>query len=132
MKSWHDYHIIKYEVDSKDRSITFILAWPYETEKEIKKAKLIFKGVVGYNFENDAFGNVILDIEEMKAEELAIEKKEYIENSFKWSGAFGEWAKTIDNLSSELSEKGIKGYVLSPSYGMSGWVLSKKVEEEIA
>ena len=132
MKSWHDYHITHYEVDSLNKTITFRVAWPYDTETSIKNGKIKFTGVIGYHLENDAFGNIILSFESVPIETIISKNKEYIENSFKWSGAFADWAEDIESASEKLKKKNIEGYILSSSIGLSGWLLVESVEEGYA
>ena len=64
--SVHDNYLISYEVRCDERTISL------RTECRPKKefVNVIFKGVQGYRFENDAFGNIILDVETVTVDQF--------------------------------------------------------------
>jgi len=45
--------------------------------------------------------------------------------SYRMSGAPGTWASDLDAAPRVLSEQGVQAFVLSSSYGLSGWVLAR-------
>jgi hypothetical protein len=88
---------------------------------------VIFEGVQGYRFENDAFGNIIFGLEMVSLEYLLTEFGASISESYRLSGAPGSWAADLGLAPEYLREHGIKGFILSSSYGLSGWVLASEV-----
>jgi hypothetical protein len=81
--------------------------------------------VQGYHFENDAFGNIIFDIEAVPAEQILNEFGTEIASSYSRSGSPGPWAADLNSAAIYLNNAGTKGFILSASYGLSGWVLAK-------
>ncbi len=59
--------------------------------------KIIFEGVEGYRFENDAFGNVIFEIETVPVEELLKDFGDEIKESYRLAGSPGPWAADLDS-----------------------------------
>ena len=45
MHSWHDYNITGYSVDGPNQRVTLNVVWPYESEIEVKSARVVFSGV---------------------------------------------------------------------------------------
>ncbi|QJC23775.1 hypothetical protein [Ralstonia solanacearum] len=88
---------------------------------------LVFAGVQAYQFEGDAFGNIILDLEEVPLQGLLEERWAGIAESYRMSGAPGPWGAKLSAAAQYLRELGAKGFVLSSSYGLSGWVIAEDV-----
>ena len=123
LPSFHDDHLVHYEVNCEARHIIL-------TIREAQSADIrnvIFSEVEGYRFVNDAFENIILDLEEVSPIEILYEFKTQIIESFHLSGAPGPWAADIDAAGIKFNALGVRGFVLSSSYGMSGWILAKQV-----
>jgi hypothetical protein len=67
--SLHDNLLVSYEVQCEARRITL------RTERRLASkptefTNVIFEGVQGYRFENDAFGNIIFDLERVPVEHM--------------------------------------------------------------
>ena len=86
---------------------------------------VVFSGVDGYHFENDAFGNVIFDLENVPTAGFVLEYRDELAESHRYGGV-GTWASDLDSAPQVLSEQGIQAYVLSSSLGLSGWVLARE------
>jgi len=124
--SIHDNLLISYEVQCEARTIT--LRTEYRVpEKPTEFTKVIFEGVQGYRFENDAFGNIIFGLETVPVEYLLTEFRAAISESYRLSGAPGAWAADLGLAPEYLRQHGIKGFILSSSCGLSGWVLASKM-----
>ena len=95
--------------------------------KPTEFTNVIFKGVQGYHFQNDAFGNMIFGVETVPVEYLLTEFGAEISESYRRAGSPGPWAANLGSAPEYLHEHGIKGFTLSSSYGLSGWVLAKEV-----
>ena len=88
---------------------------------------VVFKGVQGYSFENDAFGNIILDLAAVTVEELLAEYGANISESYRMAGSPGPWAANLETAPGLLREQGIQAFILNSSYGLSGWVVAREV-----
>jgi len=124
LPSFHDDNIVGYCVDCQARTISMQIMAPHW--KNGNTRTLLFNGVAGYHFKDDAFGNIVLDIEEIAVDLFIAEYANEIAESFRISGAFGTWAKDLSSAPQVLSEKGVRGFVFSASIGMSGWVLARE------
>ena len=124
--SIHDNLLVSYEVQCKARTITLRTEYR-EADKPPEFTNVIFAGVQGYRFENDAFGNIILGLETIPVEDLLRDFAAEISESYRMAGSPGPWAANPGSAPKYLREQGIKGFILSSSCGLSGWVLAKEV-----
>jgi hypothetical protein len=124
--SLHDNLLVSYEVQCEARNI--VIRTEYRVANQPTKfTRVVFGGVQGYRFENDAFGNIILDLEMVPVERLLTEFGTEISDSYRMAGSPGPWAENLESAPEYLREQGIKGFILSSSYGLSGWVLAKEI-----
>ena len=122
----HDNLLISYEVRCDVRTIS--LRTEHRRENESSEFVIvIFSGVQGYHFKNDAFGNIILDVETVAIDQLLEEHGTEISESYRMAGAPGPWAANLKTASAHLVEQGIQGFILSSSFGLSGWVLAREI-----
>jgi len=130
LPSFHDDFLVAYEVNCETRQIKLYAKRdpriPVGNE-ERSTCVIVFSGVEGYQFENDAFGNIIFSLEAMSVEALLSRYGSRIAESYRLAGAPGPWADDLVTASGVLAAKGIQGFVLSSSYGLSGWILAKEV-----
>jgi hypothetical protein len=124
--SLHDNRLISYEVHCEERTITLRTEYRVEN-KPTEFTNVVFEGVQGYRFENDAFGNIILDLATVPLERLLTEYGAEISESYRIAGSPGTWAASLGSAPEYLREQGIKGFILSSSFGLSGWVLAKEI-----
>jgi hypothetical protein len=124
--SIHDNQLVSCEVQYEKRTITLRTEYRVEN-KPTEFTNVVFEGVQGYNFENDAFGNIILDLATVSVEYLLTAYGPQIAESYRMAGSPGTWAANLDSAPDYLRGQGIKGFVLSSSYGLSGWVLAKEM-----
>jgi hypothetical protein len=124
--SVHDNLLVSYEVQCDARTILL------RTEHRVKNeptefVNVMFNGVEGYRFENDAFGNIVFDIETVALDQFLKEHSQEISESYRMAGAPGPWAANLETASGYLLEQGIRAFILSSSYGLSGWVLAREI-----
>jgi hypothetical protein len=124
LPSFHDDYLLSYEVQCEAR----IISLRVRRANQSGIATVIFSGVEGYHFSNDAFGNIILALEAVPIEAILAEFQVQIAESYRMAGAPGPWAHQLSSAADVLAERGVHGYLLSSSFGMSGWVLAKHVE----
>ena len=134
LPSLHDNFLVSYEVNCEARQIKLCAKRDTRglaADEQQTIRVIIFNGVEGYQFENDAFGNIIFSLTAISIAELIAEYGPRIAESYHWAGAPGPWAADLSTAPQTLTAKGVQGFVLSSSYGLSGWVLAKEflVEE---
>jgi hypothetical protein len=129
LPSLHDDFLVAYEVNCETRQIKLYAKRDPRIpgNEEHPTRVIVFSGVEGYQFENDAFGNIIFSLQSMPVEALLSQYGSQISESFRLAGAPGPWAADLVKASKVLAAKGIQGFVLSSSYGLSGWILAKEV-----
>lgn len=128
LPSFHDDYLIAYEVACEAHEVRLLI----RSAADGSLTRVTFTGVEGYHFENDAMGNIISGLEEVEANTIIEERRTDISKSFRIAGAPGPWAANLDSASQSLASKGARGYRLSSSFGMSGWVLASRVEAQPA
>lgn len=124
--SIHDNHLVAYEVRCKNRMIVLHTEFDHENFP-FEATDVVFSGVQGYRFEDDAFGNIIYGIEEIPVGQLIEEHRAQIAESYRMAGAPGPWAANLDTAAPLLKAQGAKGFILSSSFGLSGWVIAKDI-----
>ena len=128
LPSLHDNFLMGYEVNCETRQIKlYAKNDPRSPGSEKHPTRIIvFNGVEGYQFENDAFGNIIFSLESIPVETLLSKFGSRIAESYRLAGAPGPWAADLVPASRILMAKGVQGFILSSSYGLSGWILAKE------
>jgi hypothetical protein len=130
LPSLHDYFLISYEVHCESRRITLRArpdTRPHAPPDPASDCIIVFEGVEGYHFRDDAFGNIIFSLTEISIDKVLFDYRSEIEESYRMSGAPGPWADDLNAASAILGDKGVRGFALSSSYGLSGWILAKEV-----
>lgn len=125
--SFHDNYLVSYTVGCEARAVTLLVRREFPAEHREERA-VLFTGVVGYDFSNDAFGNIIFSLEETSVKQLLSEYGAQIAESYRKAGAPGPWAADLASAGNALAAQGMRAFVLSSSYGLSGWVLAENVE----
>ena len=123
--SIHDNLLVSYEVRCEARTI--VLRTERRTENQpTTSVNVIFNGVQAYRFENDAFGNIILGLESVGLDEFLTEYGTQICGSHKQAGSPGPWAVTLETASQHLHSLETQSFILSSTYGLSGWILARE------
>jgi hypothetical protein len=124
--SIHDNLLISYEVQCEGRTIT--LRTEYRAKNQPTEfTNVIFKGVQAYRFENDAFGNIIFDLEIVPLDKFLEEHSAEISGSYRMAGSPGPWAANLGTAPAYLREQGVQAFILNSSCGLSGWVLAREL-----
>ena len=123
LPSFHDDYLVGYEVDCEAREIKLHIK-PSTWAEEQGGSTVLFTGVEAYHFANDAFGNIIFNLEVVATAAFVSEYRGELAESFRMCGAPRTWISDPDEASRLLLEKGIQAFVLSSSLGLSGWVLA--------
>jgi hypothetical protein len=128
MRSWHDYRLNGYRVDGERKELSLSLVWREHTSVEVPSAELVFSGVVDYFFEHDLGTNIVFAIEESPVEPFVRENAHMFQREQKW-GWPKSWKGSVEETIRHLKEKQMKLWVLSSSYGLSGWILGSGASE---
>jgi hypothetical protein len=135
LPSLHDDFLVSYEVNCETRQIKIRAKRdprvPAVNEEQTSRA-IIFNGVEGYQFENDNFVNIIFSLEAVSAQQILADYGPRIAESYRMAGTPDSWAADLASAPQVLAAKGVHGFVLSSSYGLSGWVLAKEALVEPA
>ena len=121
LPSLHDNQLLAYEVSCALRQIKLYVKSSAATRW------IAFQRVEGYQFENDAFGNIIDSFGELTMEQFFAEYGSRIAEAFRIAGAPGPWAADIESAPLKLVDNGIRAFVINSSYGLSGWILAGTV-----
>jgi len=63
LPSFHDDYVVGYEVDCEGRQIKLHIKPCAPVPEQAGVSTVVFTGVEGYHFEDDAFGNIIFALE---------------------------------------------------------------------
>jgi hypothetical protein len=77
---------------------------------------------------NDAFGNIIFSLSEISLDQFFSEYGSEVAESHRLAGAPGAWAADIATGRETLQSEDVKAFILSSSYGLSGWLLATNFE----
>lgn len=122
--SIHDNSVLSYTIDCEKEKITFHTIF-YDNEPH-EYTDIIFLKVAGYYFEGDNFQTILFDIYQASPEEVYASYHELFERRKNYAWPFSYSAK--QELIEKLDGKGVKGFLISSSYGMEGFVLAEKMQ----
>jgi hypothetical protein len=135
LASLHDDFLVSYEVNCETRQIKLRAKRDPRipvVDQERTSRTIVFNGVEGYQFENDNFGNIIFSLDAGSVEQILAGYGSQIAESYRVGRAPNSWAADLSSAPQVLAAKGVQGFVLSSSYGLSGWVLAKEALVEPA
>ena len=120
--SVHDNHLIAYTVLAKEKKI--ILQTEFRDREPHELTEVVFEDVLAYHFENDLFGTIIFDIEEVDLPALLKEHAAMFEAGWRYGWPRG-WEQEKEPVEIFAGRLGMRAFELSSSYGMRGWVIAK-------
>jgi len=130
--SVHDNRLIAYHVLAKECRI--VLETEFRDRAPHEYTDVVFEDVLAYHFENDLFGTIIFDIEEVDLNALLKEHAQMFELGWRQGWPRG-WDSRKEDIESFTQRLEVRAFDLSSSYGMSGWVIAKrmiKIKKEIS
>jgi hypothetical protein len=65
-------------------------------------------------------------LEPVPIEEFISDFGSEVAESYRLAGAPGPWAADLGSTYEVLTAKGVQAFVLSSSYGLSGWILARE------
>jgi hypothetical protein len=86
LPSFHDDYLAGYEVDCEAREIKLHIKPGASAAQQAGRSTVVFTGVESYNFQNDAFGNIIFDLETVALPGFVSEYRAELAESFRMCG----------------------------------------------
>jgi hypothetical protein len=122
--SIHDNYVLSYTIDCEKQSITFRTV--FHDNEPHEYTEIIFTKVAGYHFEGDNFQTILFDIYQSSPEEIYASHSELFERRKDYAWPFDY--NTKQDLMEKLDKKSVKGFLISSSYGMDGFVLAAEMQ----
>ena len=117
--SIHDNLLISYEVQCEARTI--LLRTKSRTKNQPTEfMNVMFDGVQGYCFENDAFGNIIFGLETLAVNQFLMEYGAGIFNSTRWQDRLGRGQQILRLRRYICEPKKFRHLFCLSSFGLSG------------
>jgi hypothetical protein len=126
LPSFHDDYLVGYDVDCEARTITLRIRAYSEPGTKYPVVSVQFTGVLGYQFEDDAFGNIIYSLQAFPSELFFDHFQAAIVETIRYAG-LPSWMGEKSEATRRLTEKGIQCFTLDSSLGLSGWILARDV-----
>ncbi len=121
---YHDFHIDKYVVSDRGKTIKFHLVYGYPGE-ETDTSDITFRDVALYNFVHTA-NAIITDIYEVNPSELIKEKSSEI-TEWNRMHRVNFWDGNSSTYGAKLEALGYKAWLVESAIGFYGFVVAKKV-----
>ncbi len=123
--SIHDNVVTGYTVLCDKRELVLHTEFREKEPKEV--TDVVFRGVEAYHISGDNMESILFDVAQCEIEEILQafcsefeEGREYI-----WPGL---WNESPEACREYLEKQGCRGWKISPSYGMGGFVIAKSME----
>jgi hypothetical protein len=124
-RSVHDNFLLSYTVDAERAEITLRTA--YLDGDADERTDVIFSGVVAYDFECDNFKNILFDITEVEPMAIYDSHRERFERLKNHGWPWIEY-ESRDQLSEVTRQIEMRGFEISSSFGLDGWVWARSIE----
>jgi hypothetical protein len=124
LPSYHDDILIGYDVECEARRITLRIRPYSEPGTKRPVVSVLFTGVLGYQFEDDALGNIINSIEVYPPAVFLEHFKAALEHQARYGGLPLDLVDPAKALNT-LSTSGVQCFVLDASIGLHGWIMAR-------
>ena len=122
--SVHHNRLLCYAVNCEERRVTFHTGF-FDCEPH-DYTEVVFSGVAAYHFEGDTFGTILFDISQTPLEEIYASYREIFTRRKNYGWPLLQYEDEED-LICRLRAEGIRGYLISSSCGMDGFVMSRSM-----
>jgi len=122
--SVHDNHLVAYSVLAPEKKI--VLQTEFRDREPHEFTDIVFEDVLAYHFENDLFGTIIFDVAEVDLAALLKEHATMFEYGWRYGWPRG-WESQKEEIGAFVRRLEMRAFELSSSYGMSGWVIAKRM-----
>ena len=124
-RSVHDNNLYAYAILCEQQRI--VLHTGYRGRGGDEYTDVTFIGVAAHYFEDVLQGNILFGIDEVEPEKIVNEWADLFARRKKWGWPALEYSDPED-LVSLLKKRGVRGYEIGSSYGLSGWVLATAID----
>jgi hypothetical protein len=122
--SVHDNFLVSYEVLCEQKEIR--LRTEFRDRQPIEHTEILFRGVEAYYFHHDNFRTIIFDIMEIPIDDILAEDRVRFQEGRRYG--WPAWNDSEAAMRAHLSQRGVRGFSLSSSIGMCGWILAISME----
>jgi hypothetical protein len=122
--SVHDNFVYAYAVLIDRRQL--ILHTEYRDTEPNELTDVIFSDVIAHHFENVGDGAILFDVEEVEPEWVVQQEAKVFARGKNYGWPLPEYKDPAD-LVRRLKDQGLRGYVVSSSFGLNGFVLAREV-----
>jgi hypothetical protein len=128
--SVHDNFLVSYEVLCERRKLRLCTEYrdggePYEI------TDVTFSGVVAYDFRHDSeMGTIIFDIAEVPGANIYTQHCDQFRAGLNY-GWPGQWAESAESAERYFQQHSIRGFEVSSSCGMDGWILAREMQKTL-
>jgi hypothetical protein len=123
--SVHDNIVIRYEVACDKREI--ILHTEFRDREPIERTDIVFKDVEAYFIVGDNMNSILFDVYEEPIGKILEDYSSEFEMGipYVWPGPYNVSPTACEEY---FTKGGFKGWRISPSYGMTGFVIARTME----
>jgi hypothetical protein len=125
MISLHDNIVTGYAVSCEEREVILHTEYPHKEPKE--RTDVIFCGVEAYHIVGDNMQSVLFDIADCNLEEILETYSSEFQVGVRYAWP-GPWNESMEASKEYLMKTECKGWMISSSYGMAGFVIGKTRE----
>ncbi|MED4532070.1 hypothetical protein ABET51_07655 [Metabacillus fastidiosus] len=120
MKKIHDSKVLNYQIDFEYLKIEIKVMSEQENQM-----KIFFEDFFAFHFEDQLPDSILLDIVEEEIDSFALENKELLDKGkdYYWPMDYDY----VEEMINYIKESGYHYYKIQASYGLNGWILSKRV-----
>lgn len=120
MNNIHDSQILNYQINFEYSKIEIVVL-----NEQGEHVNISFNDIFAFHFEDQLPSSIILDIVEAEIDLFATENKELLDKrkNYFWPMDYDY----VEELTDYIKENGYRYYKIQASYGLNGWILSKKV-----
>ncbi len=126
----HDSNLVAYRVDGSARTVVLVLDPPAGTVAD--RIEVEFHGVEAHCFPHPQLPAIVFGIEAVDAAVLVADEWSAISKGFTECAWCSPWAESRAGALAWARDSGCRGYLVTSSYGFSGWVLAAGVRSSVA
>jgi hypothetical protein len=121
----HDNAVIGYDVACDKREIVIHTAFRDPNLRE--RTDIVFKDVEAYFIAGDNLNSVLFDVDEEPISKILDDFSTEFDRGvpYAWPGPFNQSLMACEE---HFTKGGFKGWRISPSYGMTGFIIAKSME----
>jgi hypothetical protein len=120
--SVHDNIVTGYEVSCEKREL--VIHTEFRDIEPKEKTDIIFRGVEAYHLDRDNMNSILFDVTERSIEGIMEDFSPEFESGVKYAWP-GPWNESSQSCREYFVKQNCKGWEISSSYGLEGFVIAK-------